>query len=289
MNYHYEKLKSGLYLVATPLGSARDITLRALDVLHSCDAIVAEDTRSMRKLLNIHNISINGRPLLSYNDFNGDRVRPKILSLLSSNKAVAYASDAGMPLIADPGYQLSKQAAERGFLVTSVPGASACLTALSLSGLPTDRFFFEGFLPVSTEKRREKLKELAQIPSTLIFYESPKRLTKVFNDLVAIMGENRRAVIARELTKKFEQIISGTLGDLYALTQKENLKGEVVVLLDRPLSTSLTDTDIRAQLSVVLDKMSLKDASNFVAAAHGLSKRYVYSLALSIRDVSEEK
>ena len=289
MNYHYEKLKSGLYLVATPLGSARDITLRALDVLNSCDAIVAEDTRSMRKLLNIHNIPINGRPLFSYNDFNGDRVRPKILSLLSSNQAVAYASDAGMPLIADPGYQLSKQAAESGFLVTSVPGASACLTALSLSGLPTDRFFFEGFLPVSTEKRREKLKELAQIPSTLIFYESPKRLTKVFNDLVAIMGENRRAVIARELTKKFEQIISGTLGDLYALTQKENLKGEVVVLLDRPLSTSLTDTEIKAQLSVVLDKMSLKDASNFVAAAHGLSKRYVYSLALSIRDVSDEK
>ena len=289
MNYHYEKLKSGLYLVATPLGSARDITLRALDVLNSCDAIVAEDTRSMRKLLNIHNIPINGRPLFSYNDFNGDRVRPKILSLLSSNQAVAYASDAGMPLIADPGYQLSKQAAERGFLVTSVPGASACLTALSLSGLPTDRFFFEGFLPVSTEKRREKLKELAQIPSTLIFYESPKRLTKVFHDLVAIMGENRRAVIARELTKKFEQIISGTLGDLYALTQKENLKGELVVLIDRPLSTSLTDTDIRAQLSLVLDKMSLKDACNFVAAAHGLSKRYVYSLALSIRDVSEEK
>ena len=121
MNYHYEKLKSGLYLVATPLGSARDITLRALDVLHSCDAIVAEDTRLMRKLLNIHNISINGRPLFSYNDFNGDRVRPKILSLLSLNKAVAYASDAGMPLIADPGYQLSKQAAERGFYVTSVP------------------------------------------------------------------------------------------------------------------------------------------------------------------------
>ena len=174
MNYHYEKLKSGLYLVATPLGSARDITLRALDVLNSCDAIVAEDTRSMRKLLNIHNISINGRPLFSYNDFNGDRVRPKILSLLSSNKAVAYASDAGMPLIADPGYQLSKQAAERGFYVTSVPGASACLTALSLSGLPTDRFFFEGFLPVSTEKRREKLKELAQIQSTLIFMSRQK-------------------------------------------------------------------------------------------------------------------
>jgi len=289
VNYHYEKLKSGLYLVATPLGSARDITLRALDVLHSCDAIVAEDTRSMRKLLNIHNIPINGRPLFSYNDFNGDRVRPKILSLLSSNKAVAYASDAGMPLIADPGYQLTKQAAERGFYVTSVPGASACLTALSLSGLPTDRFFFEGFLPVGTEKRREKLKELAQIPSTLIFYESPKRLMKLFNDLVAIMGENRRAVIARELTKKFEQIISGTLGELYAFTQKENLKGELVVLLDRPLSTGLTDTDIKAQLSVFLDKMSLKDASNLVAAAHGLSKRYVYSLALSIRDDSEEK
>ena len=283
MNYHSEKLKPGLYLVATPLGSARDITLRALDVLSSCDAIAAEDTRSMRKLLNIHNIPINDRPLLSYNDFNGDQVRPKIFEWLDRNMAVAYASDAGMPLIADPGYQLSKQAADRGFYVTSVPGASACITALTLSGLPTDRFFFEGFLPVTKEKRRHKLKELSNIHSTLIFYESPKRLIKMFDDLVAIMGENRRAVIARELTKKFEQIISGTLAELYAIIQKEQLKGELVVLLDRPISTGLTDTDVKAELSVALSKMTLKDASNFVAAAHGLSKRYVYNLALSMR------
>ena len=173
VNYHSEKLKSGLYLVATPLGSARDITLRALDVFSSCDAIAAEDTRSLRKLLNIHNIPINNRPLLSYNDFNGDQVRPQIFEWLNKNMAVAYASDAGMPLIADPGYQLSKQAADRGFYVTSVPGASACITALTLSGLPTDRFFFEGFLPVTKEKRRHKLKELSNIHSTLIFYESP--------------------------------------------------------------------------------------------------------------------
>jgi len=203
--------------------------------------------------------------------------------------AIAYASDAGMPLIADPGYQLSKQAADKGFYVTSVPGASACLTALSLSGLPTDRFFFEGFLPVSKEKRREKLKELSKIPSTLIFYESPKRLTKMFNDLVAILGENRRAVIARELTKKFEQVISGTLSELHALVQKEDLKGEIVVLLDRPLPTILMDADVKAELRIVLANMSLKDASDFVAAAHGLSKRYVYNLALSIREGHEEK
>ena len=284
VNYHSEKLKSGLYLVATPLGSARDITLRALDVLSSCDAIAAEDTRSMRKLLNIHNIPINDRPLLSYNDFNGDQVRPKIFEWLDRNMAVAYASDAGMPLIADPGYQLSKQAADRGFYVTSVPGASACITALTLSGLPTDRFLFEGFLPVTKEKRRHKLKELSNIHSTLIFYESPKRLIKMFDDLVAIMGENRRAVIARELTKKFEQIISGTLAEVYAIIQKKQLKGELVVLLDRPISTRLTDTDIKAELNVALSKMTLKDASNFVAAAHGLSKRYVYNLALSMRE-----
>ena len=284
VNYHSEKLKSGLYLVATPLGSARDITLRALDVFSSCDAIAAEDTRSMRKILNIHNIPINNRPLLSYNDFNGDQVRPKMFEWLDRNMAVAYASDAGMPLIADPGYQLSKQAADRGFYVTSVPGASACITALTLSGLPTDRFFFEGFLPVTKEKRRHKLKELSNIHSTLIFYESPKRLIKMFDDLVAIMGENRRAVIARELTKKFEQIISGTLAELYAIIQKKQLKGELVVLLDRPISTRLTDTDIKAELSVALSKMTLKDASNFVAAAHGLSKRYVYNLALSMRE-----
>ena len=284
VNYHSEKLKSGLYLVATPLGSARDITLRALDVFSSCDAIAAEDTRSLRKLLNIHNIPINDRPLLSYNDFNGDQVRPKIFEWLDRNMAVAYASDPGMPLIADPGYQLSKQAADRGFYVTSVPGASACITALTLSGLPTDRFFFEGFLPVTKEKRRHKLKELSNIHSTLIFYESPKRLIKMFDDLVAIMGENRRAVIARELTKKFEQIISGTLAELYAIIQKKQLKGELVVLVDRPISTRLTDTDIKAELSVALSKMTLKDASNFVAAAHGLSKRYVYNLALSMRE-----
>ena len=284
MNYHSEKLKSGLYLVATPLGSARDITLRALDVFSSCDAIAAEDTRSLRKLLNIHNISINDRPLISYNDFNGDQIRPKIFEWLDKNMAVAYASDAGMPLIADPGYQLSKQAANRGFYVTSVPGASACITALTLSGLPTDRFFFEGFLPVTKEKRRHKLKELSNLKSTLIFYESPKRLIKMFDDLVAIMGENRRAVIARELTKKFEQIISGTLAELYAIIQKEQLKGELVVLLDRPISTGLADIDVKAELSVALSKMTLKDASNFVAAANGLSKRYVYNLALSMRE-----
>ena len=132
--------------------------------------------------------------------------------------------------------QLSKQAAEAGFYVTAVPGASACITALSLSGLPTDRFLFEGFLPVSKEKRRQKLKELSSISSTLIFYESPKRLIKMFEDLIAIMGENRRVVIARELTKKFEQIISGTLGELHALILKKPLKGELVVLLDRPLT-----------------------------------------------------
>ena len=284
MNYHCQKLKSGLYLVATPLGSARDITLRALDVLCSCDALAAEDTRSMRKLLNIHNIPLKDRPILSYNDFNGDRVRPTIMNWLNSNMAVAYASDAGMPLIADPGYQLSKQAAEAGFYVTAVPGASACITALSLSGLPTDRFFFEGFLPVSKEKRRQKLRELSSIPSTLIFYESPKRLIKMFEDLMAIMGENRRAVIARELTKKFEQIISGTLGELHALILKKPLKGELVVLLDRPLTTGLQDLDVKAELRIALSEMTLKDASDFVASAHGLSKRYVYNLALSMRE-----
>ena len=238
----------------------------------------------MRKLLNIHNIKIDDRPLISYNDFNGDRVRPKIFEWLDKNLAVAYASDAGMPLIADPGYQLSKQAADMGFYVTSVPGASACITALTLSGLPTDRFFFEGFLPATKEKRRRKLKEISSIDSTLIFYESPKRLVKMFDDLVTIMGENRRAVIARELTKKFEQIISGTLAELHAMIEKEQLKGELVVLLDRPISTGLTDTDLKAELSVALSKMTLKDASNFVAAAHGLSKRHVYNLALLMRE-----
>ena len=253
VNYHSEKLKSGLYLVATPLGSARDITLRALDVLSSCDAIAAEDTRSMRKLLNIHNIPINDRPLLSYNDFNGDQVRPKIFEWLDRNMAVAYASDAGMPLIADPGYQLSKQAADRGFYVTSVPGASACITALTLSGLPTDRFFFEGFLPVTKEKRRHKLKELSNIHSTLIFYESPKRLIKMFDDLVAIMGENRRAVIARELTKKFETIHRGDIAEVKEKLSSDNLKGEITLVIAPSELNTNVNFELDSALKILLD------------------------------------
>ena len=153
VNHKISKLAAGLYFVATPIGTARDITLRALDILASADVITAEDTRSMRKLMDIHGIALNGRPLLAYHDHNGEKVRPKVMQYLKEGKSVAYGSEAGTPMIADPGYHLAKQVADAGYLVTSAPGPVAFITALTLSGLPSDRILFEGFLPLLIEKK----------------------------------------------------------------------------------------------------------------------------------------
>ena len=189
VNHKISKLAAGLYFVATPIGTARDITLRALDILASADVITAEDTRSMRKLMDIHGIALNGRPLLAYHDHNGEKVRPKVMQYLEEGKSVAYGSEAGTPMIADPGYHLAKQVADAGYLVTSAPGPVAFITALTLSGLPSDRILFEGFLPNTKSQKCSKLSELSEIPATLAFYESPKRIaaTKLIYHLLTLL------------------------------------------------------------------------------------------------------
>ena len=283
MNHQIVPLKAGLYFVATPIGTARDITLRALDVLASAEVLAAEDTRSLRRLMEIHGIPLNGRMVLSYHDHSGEGARTKLLALLSDGRSIAYASEAGTPLIADPGYHLAQTAAEAGHLVTSAPGASAIITALTLAGLPTDAFFFAGFLPNAKSQRRNAIEALKEVPGTLVFYESPKRLAAMLSDAAEILGETRDAAVCRELTKKFEEIRRGTLADLSQSMAEQPVKGEIVVLIDRARAGSSDGVDLEAELRAALEHMSVRDAAETVAKAHGVNKRKVYSLALSLK------
>ena len=280
MNHKTVKLAPGLYFVATPIGTARDITLRALDLLANVDVIAAEDTRSMRRLMEIHGIPLGDRPLVAYHDHNGKTMRPKLMDHLASAKSIAYASEAGTPLIADPGFDLAREAAKHGHLVTSAPGPSAVMAALTLAGLPTDRFLFAGFLPNAKTARRSQLKELADVPATLVFYESPKRLPAMLRDASEVLGGNRSAAYCRELTKKFEEVQRGTLAELAERTCSLIIKGEVVVLIDRAASGSVNPEDIASALRRALQTMSVRDASETVAQAYGQPKRKIYQMAL---------
>ena len=214
-------LEAGLYFLATPIGAARDITLRALDILGAADVIAAEDTRTLRHLMEIHGVALGHRPLIAYHDHNGEVARPKLLRALAEGKSVAYASEAGTPLVADPGYQLGRAAIAAGHPVFAAPGPSAVLAALTVSGLPSDRFLFAGFPPNTASARRKWLREVAQVPATLIFYESPKRVSEMLADCVTEFGEERLAVVCRELTKRFEEVRRGPLRDLAAGAENE--------------------------------------------------------------------
>ena len=276
------KLGAGLYFVATPIGNARDITLRSLDILASADVLTAEDTRSLRKLMDIHGVPLEGRGILAYHDHNGDAQRPKLLKALEEGRSVAYASEAGTPLIADPGYDLSRSAASEGHLVTAAPGASAILAALTIAGLPTDRFLFAGFLPSSGSARKTALRELRDVPATLVFYESPKRAGKSLRDMSEVLGGDREAVLARELTKKFEEIRRGTLDDLGEGVAERPPKGECVILVTRAKKQEVDSISMEKMIIEELKSSSLKDAVATVVADTGLPRRQVYQAALAL-------
>ncbi len=282
MNHQQIRLAPGLYFVATPIGTARDITLRALDVLASADVIAAEDTRSLRHLMDIHGVPLAGRPLLSYHDHSGQGARTRLLAALEQGQSVAYASEAGMPLIADPGYDLSRAASAAGFLVTAAPGASAALTALTLAGLPTDAFFFAGFLPNATAARRTRLDVLRDIPGTLVFYESPKRIAASLSDMAQVLGGDRPAALCRELTKKFEEVRRGTLADLAETLAQDRVRGEIVLVVDRARSVVVKDSDIEQDLKAALVDHSVRDAADMVSGVHGIARRKAYQLALKL-------
>ncbi|NRB17539.1 MAG: 16S rRNA (cytidine(1402)-2'-O)-methyltransferase [Rhodobacteraceae bacterium] len=281
MNHQNVRLSPGLYFVATPIGTARDITLRALDVLASAEVIAAEDTRSLRRLMEIHGVPLGGRRVIAYHDHSGAGARAGLLAALSEGKSVAYASEAGMPLIADPGYDLSRAASEAGHMVTVAPGASAGLAALTLGGLPTDAFFFAGFLPNATGARRKRLEEVSRIPGTLIFYESPKRIAASLADMAEVLGD-RPAALCREITKKFEEVRRAPLSELAAQLAEKGVKGEIVVLVDRSRSKDVNPEDLERDLRAALLDNSIKDAADIVSKLHELPRREVYQMALKL-------
>ena len=278
--------EAGLYLVATPIGSARDITLRALDVLNTADVLAAEDTRNLRHLMDIHGIQLRGRRIIAYHDHNADRQRPAVLAALADGRSVAYASDAGTPLVADPGYRLARDAAEAGFTVRALPGPSAALAALSVSGLPSDRFVFVGFPPSAAGARRKWIESWREVEATVIVFESPRRVKQLLEN-VCETEANRATVICRELTKKFEEVLRGTAGELMQSIPEEGLRGEIVVLFGHPEPVVADDDVLRAALGELLGRIPVKEAAAEVAGRYGLSRRDVYALALDMKREAE--
>ena len=277
------QLDAGLYFVGTPIGCARDITLRALDTLALADVLAAEDTRSLMRLLRIHEIVLDGRTVVAYHEHSGDRQRGQLLREIDSGRAVAYASEAGMPMVSDPGYLLGKAVIEAGHSVTCVPGPSALTTALVMGGLPTDAAFFGGFLPASRGARVARLEAMRHIQGTLILFESPRRLASCLEDLARILGAGRRAAVCREMTKKFEEVRRGTLGDLATLPDSGAWRGEIVVLVDRADRDMAIDEDaLRSSLREAFAYLSVRDASDLVARQLGISRRTAYRTALDL-------
>ena len=276
------QLKPGLTLVATPIGNARDITLRALDALREADVIAAEDTRSARRLMQLHGIGVGERPLLAYHDRNADRALERVLAPAAEGGRVIYVTDAGTPLIADPGFRLTREAVARGIPVSALPGACAAVMALSLSGLPTDRFTFAGFPPPKREARRRWLEDLADAPGTLVLYEAPRRLAESLAAMAEAFGA-REAAVARELTKLFEEVRRAPLAELAARYAEEGPpKGEAVVLVG-PAPPAPTDGGaVDAALDAALaGGASLRDAARDVAEALGVPRREVYARGLA--------
>lgn len=269
----------GLHVVATPIGNLGDITLRALETLAGADVIACEDTRMTRRLTDRYGIDVQ---LIPYHDHNGASMRPRILARLAAGDAVALVSDAGTPLVSDPGFKLVVEAAEAGHRIHPLPGPSALLAALVAAGLPTDRFLFDGFLPPKDGQRRNRIAELKTIPSTLVLYETGPRLPESLADLAEGLGP-RPAAVCRELTKAFEEVRRGTLATLAThYAEAGGPKGEIVLVIGPPQDEVVEDTDVDSALTRALADHSLKDAVAAVAGLTGRPKREVYARALAL-------
>ena len=278
---HPTSIPPGLYIVATPIGNLKDISLRALETLKEADLIVCEDTRVSGKLLSHYGIK---KTTLSYNDHNADERRPKILNELASGKKVALISDAGTPLVSDPGYKLVREAFAEGHYVTTLPGASSVIAALCLSGLPTNRFLFAGFLPAKQEACRKEIQELARIPSTVVLFESAHRLIETLALLHEVMG-NRDAAVVREITKMFEESRRNSLQELHDYYEKNGEpKGEVVIVIAPPPEERASEDSVKSKLALLLKSHSVKEAATILAEDTGLPRKEIYSLALAMMD-----
>jgi 16S rRNA (cytidine1402-2'-O)-methyltransferase len=272
-------LDPGLYIVATPIGHLADITLRALAVLARADVIYCEDTRHSRTLLSHYAIRA---PLRPYHEHNAEEQRPRVLKELADGRTIALISDAGTPLVSDPGFKLVRDAAAAGYAVTAVPGPSATLAALAVAGLPTDAFFFAGFLPAKEGARKSRLAELASVPATLVFFEAPTRVAETLADLATELG-NREAALARELTKLHEDVRRARLADLAEEFAHTPPKGEVVLVVGPPEAGEVSDAAIEASLAPILETLSIRDASRVVADTLKVAKGRVYDVALALK------
>lgn len=282
MNHVKSVLPPGLWFVGVPIGTARDITLRALDVLASADVLAAEDSRSLRKLMDIHGIPLAGRRIRVLHEHSKPDAVSKLIEMAQMGQSVAYASEAGMPAIADPGFELARAAHAAGVAVDAAPGPTAVVTALTLAGLPTDAFHFAGFLPTGKSARRAALKTLSDVKATLVLYESPKRVAALLSDAADVLGSDRDAALCRELTKKFQEVQRSSLGALSAHCASNPPRGEIVVLIGRGDSENVSQKLVDDALSSALNDMSVKDAVAAVTEAFGLSRRDVYQRALEI-------
>lgn len=273
-------LNAGLYVVSTPIGNLGDISARALTTLQSVDAIACEDTRVTAVLLRRYGIAT---PMMPYHDHNAERVRPALLAQMAAGGRIALVSDAGTPLLSDPGFKLVQACAAQSIVVTPIPGASAMLAALVTAALPTDRVLFAGFLPPKQGARRRALAELKAVPATLVFYESAPRLADSLADMAAELGP-RMAAVCRELTKRYEEVRRGDLATLAAAYESEGApKGEIVIVVGGPAAEAeASPEDVDAALRAALATMSVRDAASEVAAALGQPKRTVYARALAL-------
>ncbi|TDX25509.1 16S rRNA (cytidine(1402)-2'-O)-methyltransferase [Rhodovulum visakhapatnamense] len=276
-----DPLPAGLYFVATPIGAARDITLKALDILASADVLAAEDTRTARHLMQIHGIALGDRPLIAYHDHSAPSVRDGLVGMAASGKSVACVSEAGTPMVSDPGFPLARAAIAAGVAVHAAPGPSAMLAALVVAGLPSDRVLFAGFPPAQAGARARMLEDLALVPATLVFYESPRRISRLLEEMVVSLGPDREAAVCRELTKRFEEISRGTLADLAQTFAEREVKGEIVLLVGRAAPRQAKAEDLEAALDEALARLSVKDAVAEVASALDLPRRQVYRAALA--------
>jgi 16S rRNA (cytidine1402-2'-O)-methyltransferase len=275
----------GLHIVSTPIGNLGDITLRALSTLAAADLIACEDTRVTRKLLDRYAIAA---PLTPYHDHNATTARPKLLQRLAEGAAIALVSDAGTPLISDPGYKLVRAVQEAGYPVTAIPGASSILAALAVAGLPTDQFFFVGFLPPKQGARRARIAELARVPATLVVFETGPRLTEALADLAAGLGE-REAAVCRELTKLHEEVRRHLLKTLAQASANQETRGEfVLVIAPPPADAAPRAEDADALLRAALARTSLKEAVGEVMIATGLPRRTLYQRALALADETDK-
>jgi 16S rRNA (cytidine1402-2'-O)-methyltransferase len=277
------KLKAGLYVVATPIGNLKDITLRALEVLEAADVVMCEDTRVTDKLLRKFGLKAKMYP---YNDYNGDKIRPKVMDKLAEGKVVALVSDAGTPLISDPGYKLVKEVQDEGYYVTTLPGASSVIAALTLAGLPTNRFVFEGFLPPKQKARAEALHNLKTIDGTLVLLERASRVPALLPELLEILGD-REIAVARELTKTFEEVLRRPISEMIAYyADAEAPRGEVVLVIAPPHEDENNEQDLDDLLKKTMSEMRMKEAVAVVAEQLGMQKKQVYARALELKDES---